>query len=147
MAIRAEELKGARVEHGTDAREAGEQDDAADDRAEDRPEDIRREQEDRRPDRGEQRGSRQRQPGVRVAVGEPAPQRRRDELGRRLEGRDEADRVVVEAQVVVEDRQVRERGADGREVHDIREGQAAHHRTSAQQLVVDQPRRPEPDRQ
>ena len=61
-AVGAEQLERAGIQHGADAGQAGEEDDAADGRADDRADDVGRHEEDDRADGGEQGGRRQGQP-------------------------------------------------------------------------------------
>ena len=58
---------------------------------------------------------------MREPVGETAPDRGEQQLHRRLERGQDPDLLEPQADVVVEDRQVRERGAERREVDEVGE--------------------------
>ena len=108
-AVRAERLERPGIERRPDPGQAAIQDQRA---GEDHL-DVGRQEQDRRPDRRDDGRQRQRQARPREAVGEAAPDRREQQLDGGLDRGQRADLGELEPEVPVEDRQVRERGADG----------------------------------
>ena len=74
-----------------------------------------------RPDGRDGGGEREREARLREAVGQPAPHRCEQQLDRGLERGEDPDLLEPQADVAVEDRQIREGGADRREVDEVGE--------------------------